>query len=539
MTTPSIAVIGAGAWGRNLIRNFHDLGALAMICDTRPEARAQMQAQYPDVQVVSDPAEIWAADVQGVAIAAPAVSHAPLCRAALEAGLDVFVEKPLALQAEAGRALVELARDRDRVLMVGHLLRHHPAVAALEALIREGRLGRLRHVSCTRLNFGKIRDEENILWSFAPHDISLILHFVGEQPRRVQAMGGAYLNPNLPDVTLTHLEFPSGVNAHVHVSWLHPYKEQRLVIVGERGMAVFDDQAPWSEKLVIYPHAVDWVDQRPVARKAAGDPVPLDPGEPLRTECDHFLQRIQDRQAPITDGAEGLAVLEVLEAAQRSLDEGGPVQLDGRPTERFPGVKVHPTAQIDGPVAIGEGTRIWHFSKLLGPLRVGKGCNLGQNVVVERNVTLGDNVKVQNNVSIYQGVILEDDVFCGPSMVFTNVRTPRSHYPRRDAYEVTRVCRGASIGANATVVCGVTLGRYAFVGAGAVVTRDVPAHGLVYGNPARLHGWVCRCGEVLPFGVAPESESAICAECGQGYTRQGMQVALSDEGGIIPPPRQG
>ncbi|MFN3198420.1 MAG: Gfo/Idh/MocA family oxidoreductase [Bradymonadia bacterium] len=534
MSLPRIAVIGAGAWGRNLIRNFNELGALALICDAHPDARSRMAELYPDVPIVDSPEAVWRAKaeglIDGVAVAAPAVTHAPLCRAALEADLDVFVEKPLALRVDAGQSLVDLARTRDRILMVGHLLRYHPAVTALEKLVRGGQLGRLRHVSCTRLNFGKIRDEENILWSFAPHDISLILHFVGEQPRRVQAMGGAYLNPNLPDVTLTHLEFPSGVNAHVHVSWLHPYKEQRLVLIGERGMAVFDDQAPWESKLVLYPHEVDWVDQRPVARKATGDVIPLDAGEPLKDECAHFLARITDRQAPITDGAEGLAVLQVLEAAQRALDEGRPIELEGeQPVTRYPGVKIHPTAEIDGPVEIGEGTRIWHFSKLLGPLRIGERCNLGQNVVVERNVTLGNNVKVQNNVSIYQGVILEDDVFCGPSMVFTNVRTPRSHVSRRDAYEITRVCKGASIGANATIVCGVRLGRFAFVGAGAVVTADVPDHGLVYGNPARLHGWACQCGAILDLGVDPEiSEEATCTECGATYTRQGMAVALAE-----------
>lgn len=198
-----------------------------------------------------------------------------------------------------------------------------------------------------------------------------------------------------------------------------------------------------------------------------------------------------------------------------------------RPTT--PGAWLHPTVVVDGPVSIGEGTRVWHYSKLLGPLTIGRGCSLGQNVVVERGVRLGDRVKVQNNVSIYAGVVLEDDVFCGPSMVFTNVSTPRSAVPRKGDYQVTRVERGASIGANATIVCGHTLGAYCFVGAGAVVTRDVPPHGLVYGNPARLRGWACYCGARLPLGVDAEGdEAARCEVCGRGYRRRGEAVVMEE-----------
>lgn len=193
---------------------------------------------------------------------------------------------------------------------------------------------------------------------------------------------------------------------------------------------------------------------------------------------------------------------------------------------RFPDAFVHPTAVVDGDVRLGPGTKVWHFAKLLGPCAVGAGCSLGQNVVVERDVRIGDNVRIQNNVSVYSGVVLEDDVFCGPSMVFTNVGTPRSHYPRKGEYAVTRVGRGASIGANATVVCGTTLGAYSFVGAGAVVTRDVPPHGLVYGNPARLRGWACYCGARLPLGVDPEAgpERARCGTCARRYARTGRVI---------------
>lgn len=189
---------------------------------------------------------------------------------------------------------------------------------------------------------------------------------------------------------------------------------------------------------------------------------------------------------------------------------------------------LHPSVDVSGAVQVGSGTRIWHFSKLLGPLTIGERCSFGQNVVIERGVEIGNNVKVQNNVSIYAGVILEDDVFCGPSMVFTNVGTPRSHYPRRDSYAVTRVGQGASIGANATIVCGNQLGRYCFVGAGAVVTHDIPDYALVYGNPARIRGWACYCGVKLHLTAgdtsSDELETAQCEECGRRYEKRGAQV---------------
>ena len=193
---------------------------------------------------------------------------------------------------------------------------------------------------------------------------------------------------------------------------------------------------------------------------------------------------------------------------------------------------IHPTVEVNGSVKVGAQTKVWHFSKLLGPLTIGERCSFGQNVVIEKGVEIGHNVKVQNNVSIYAGVILEDDVFCGPSMVFTNVGTPRSHYPRRNTYSVTRVGRGASIGANATIVCGHSLGQYCFVGAGAVVTKDVPDFALVYGNPARVRGWACYCGVKLQFKAYPHPKSdevqATCEECSRIYRlKEGKVTALS------------
>jgi len=179
----------------------------------------------------------------------------------------------------------------------------------------------------------------------------------------------------------------------------------------------------------------------------------------------------------------------------------------------------HPSSVIDPGAVIGKGTKVWHFSHVMGDSEIGENCNLGQNVFIAAGVKIGNNVKIQNNVSVYTGVVLEDDVFLGPSMVFTNVINPRSHVNRRGQYQRTLVKRGATVGANATIVCGIMLGEYAFVGAGAVVTRDVPAYGLVYGNPARLEGWMCACGEPLHINGEETSEQIVCASCGWAYER--------------------
>jgi UDP-2-acetamido-3-amino-2,3-dideoxy-glucuronate N-acetyltransferase len=196
--------------------------------------------------------------------------------------------------------------------------------------------------------------------------------------------------------------------------------------------------------------------------------------------------------------------------------------MPGFDPRRYPGVQIHESAYVDEPCEIGAGTKIWHFTHVMKNCRIGEHCNLGQNVVVSPGVVLGRNVKVQNNVSIYTGVVLEDDVFCGPSMVFTNVLTPRSEIVRRDQYVQTLVRKGATFGANSTVVCGHEIGRYALVGAGAVVSRHVPAYALVAGVPARRVGWACRCGVKLAAGKAPGTWR--CAACGNEYRERGESL---------------
>jgi UDP-2-acetamido-3-amino-2,3-dideoxy-glucuronate N-acetyltransferase len=504
----NVAVVGSGYWGKNLVRNFHELGALAAVCDTREDVRESVEAAYGVKTFESFDSLLDDAGIDAVVIAAPAAQHYALARKALLAGKDVYAEKPLALHADEGRKLVELARQRQRILMVGHILEYHPAVLELKRRIDTGELGKIQYISSSRLNLGKLRTEENILWSFAPHDISAILFLLGESPSRISCQGGSYLNPPILDTTFTTCEFQSGVKAHFFVSWLHPFKEQKLVVVGDCKMAVFDDTSA-DKKLMLYSHRIKWLDRVPVADKDAGEVVELPKLEPLRQECAHFLECVETRQMPRTSGESAVRVLEVLECCERSLKEGRPAEVSTMLLPFF----AHPTAVIDEGCEIGEGTHIWHFSHIMSNSSIGANCNLGQNVVVSPKVRIGNNVKVQNNVSIYTGVELEDNVFCGPSMVFTNVNNPRSHVSRKHEYRRTLVKEGASIGANATVVCGATLGRYCFIGAGAVVTHDVADYAIMVGVPAEQVGWMCYCGVRLDGS----SGEIGCAECGRRY----------------------
>ncbi len=328
---PAVAVVGCGYWGRNLVRNFRELGALRQICEPGAAGQRTAAELAPDVELVTDVDAVLGSGVDAVVIATPAETHFPIARRALEAGKDVFVEKPLALTSGEGARLVALADERRRILMVGHVLEYHPGIRRLQALVDEGELGKVQYIYSNRLSLGKIRREENILWSFAPHDVAVILRLVDGMPLQAIACGGGYVQANIADVTVTQLLFDSGVRAHIFVSWLHPFKEQRLVVVGTRKMASFDDV---SKKLVVYDQRVEVKEGEPVPVKGRGEEVAFPQDEPLRVECQAFLEAIATREPPLTDGVSAWRVLRVLEVAQRSLVMNGesvsvPMELAG------------------------------------------------------------------------------------------------------------------------------------------------------------------------------------------------------------------
>jgi UDP-2-acetamido-3-amino-2,3-dideoxy-glucuronate N-acetyltransferase len=515
-----VAVVGCGYWGKNHVRNYAEIGALEALVDRNADTVEGLIAKHGG-RALTFEAALADPDIDAVAFAMPPSQHYPLGRRALEAGKHVFLEKPMALEPRQAEELCALAERLDRRLMVGHILQYHPAFLRLREIVREGRLGRLLYIYSNRLNLGRIRREEDAFWALAPHDLSMILSLVGTEPEAIDAFGGYYLHHSIADVTTTHLVFPGGEQAHIFVSWLHPFKEQKLVVVGSDAMAVFDDGEPWSRKLLLYPHKIEWRDNLPVPNKAEAIAIEVEEKEPLKEECLHFLECVRSGARPRTDGREGLRVLKVLQAASDALLRGraraatpGANCLKPRVARRYPGVQIHETAYVDEGVEIGEGTRIWHFSHILGDVKLGRDVIIGQNVAIGPQVTVGDRCKIQNNVSLYRGVTLEDGVFCGPSSVFTNVINPRAEIERKSEFQPTLVKRGATIGANATVICGHTVGEYAFVAAGAVVTEDVPAFALVAGVPAKRVGWVSHAGVKL-------GPDLVCPESGRRYRQSG------------------
>jgi len=528
----NIAVIGCGYWGKNLVRNFAELGALHTICDSNPEVLNGLGALYPDINLEKSPGSVLASkEIRGIVISSPAAVHYAMAKQALAAGKDVFVEKPLSLTVKEGEELVKLAEEKGKILMVGHLLEYHPGIVKLKKLVDNGELGKLNYIYSSRLNLGKFRTEENILWSFAPHDISIILLLLNEMPEEVSAHGGYYLHRDIADVTVTTMSFGSGVRAHIFVSWLHPYKEQKLVVIGDQKMAVFDDVSS-KNKLLLYEHQIEWIDRVPVAHQQEATPVEFTIAEPLKLECQHFLDCLKSRHKPKTDGASGLRVLQVLDACQRSLQGQGQKSIPIASKHNF---FVHLTSLVEQPASIGDGTKIWHFCHIMPHTNIGKNCTIGQNVFIGENVNIGNNVKIENNVSVFDGVTLEDNVFCGPGCVFTNVKNPRSHISQKGKFIPTLDKKGTTIGANATIICGSTIGRYTFVGAGSVVTKDTPDYALVYGNPARIQGWVCECGVKLQ----KEGGRAQCPECGRVYKLEGQKCypLLEGEESENPPGR--
>lgn len=317
---PKVAVVGVGMWGRNHARNYAELGALAAVVDRDPEAAARLAAAH-GVPARSLDEVLADAAIEGVVFALPPSQNLALGRRVLEAGKHLFVEKPMTMTSRDGDMLCDLADKLDRRLMVGHILQYHPAFLALAELARAGALGRIQSLVSSRLDLGRIRREEDALWALAPHDVSMILALAGADPVGVTASGGYHTHPTIADTAHVALAFPGAVRAEIRASWLHPFKEQRLVVVGSGAMAVFDDREPWERKLVLYRHRVGEEGGRPVAERAEPEPVALVAREPLREECLHFLGVIRSGERPRTDGREGLRVLRVLERASKALVE--------------------------------------------------------------------------------------------------------------------------------------------------------------------------------------------------------------------------
>ncbi|WP_165191009.1 Gfo/Idh/MocA family protein [Caulobacter soli] len=313
-----IAVVGCGYWGKNLVRNFAELGALGAVVDPRPEV-AQALATTHGVRALSLEACLADPTIEGVAVAAPAELHAEVCIAASNAGKHVFVEKPIALTVEDAERMKAAAEANGKALMVGHLLRYHPAFETLADMVRDGAIGAVRYAYSDRLSLGKFRVEEDVCWSFAPHDLSMLLTLMDADPVSVTATGVDIVTPGVDDMSRIEMAFPGGARAHVFTAWLHPFKRHLLTVVGETGMLVFEDSAAGPEKLRLYRHGIKRGDGAPEPVKAEAEYVPYPSEEPLKRECQHFLDVVEGREAtPRTSADEGIRVLKVLTAASAS-----------------------------------------------------------------------------------------------------------------------------------------------------------------------------------------------------------------------------
>jgi len=322
----NVAVIGCGHWGKNLVRNFAELGALAAVCDPNDQL-AQSYAEKYNVGNLSFTAIINDCSIEGVVLAVPAPLHASMAIEAMNSGKHVYVEKPLAMNKVEAKGMIAAAKENGVQLMVGHLLQYHPVFMTVRGLVESDELGSLDYIYSNRLSFGKVRSEEDVIWSFAPHDISMILSLTGQEPELVRTESSRILQSDIADIATIHMEFASALKAHVSVSWLHPYKEQKLVVVGRDAMIVFDDTRTWSEKLALYRHIVSSSGDFPGLEKAEVEYLEVAQSEPLRNECQHFLDIVSGNVKPLTDGNEGLSVLKVLSAASLSESKNEAVRL--------------------------------------------------------------------------------------------------------------------------------------------------------------------------------------------------------------------
>lgn len=324
----NIAVVGCGHWGKNLVRNFSELGALAAVCDPDDEI-ARFYAEKHCVDNLTYAEVINRAAIEGVVLAVPAPLHASLAIEAMNAGKHVYVEKPLAMNRAEAESMIASSKDNGVQLMVGHLLQYHPVFAAVRRLVESGELGALQYIYSNRLSFGKVRSEEDVIWSFAPHDVSMILSLIDSEPEFVRTESSSILQPHIADTAIIHMEFASALKAHVSVSWIHPHKEQKLIVIGQRSAVVFDDIKPWSEKLAVYHHVLISDKGTPVLDRAEVEYLAVAQTEPLRNECQHFLHVVSGSAAPLTDGVEGLRVLNVLSAASLSAGKNEAVRVAG------------------------------------------------------------------------------------------------------------------------------------------------------------------------------------------------------------------
>ena len=494
----SIGLIGGGYWGKNLIKDFNSLSVLHTICDINEKALLKYNEKYPHIKTTTKWDDVLNdTNINAVCISLPAEMHYSFAKKSLMANKDVYIEKPITLDIREAEELINLAKEKNKILMVGHLLHYHPAIMKIKEMVNAGKIGKVKNIVANRLSLGIFRKHENVLWSFAPHDISVVLGLIKEMPQSVVCNGKDHINKGVHDVTNSILKFKDAY-VNINVNWLNPYKEQKMAIIGEKGMILFDDVSK-DNKLTYFPEYIQYsadIQSNPMPIKNNGENIEIDLStSPLLIECRHFVECCMERKTPITDGEEGVRVLKVLDALNKSLIQNKEIFLLEKSTKYF----THETAIVDDGADIGKGTKIWHYSHICSGAKIGKNCNIGQNVYIAGDAIIGDNCKVQNNVSIYAGVEADDYVFFGPSCVLTNDINPRGMYSKNGKYIKTKLETGVTLGANCTIVCGNTIGKHSLIGAGAVICKNVEAYSIMVGNPGKKIGEIDDKGKRILF----------------------------------------
>ncbi len=519
-----IGVIGCGHWGRELVRKFDSLGVLKTLCDADSNKLAWYREHYPNLLITTSYDELLADNsIDGVVIAHSFDNHCDLARRALAAGKHVYLEKPLVVSEEEKKELLAIAKEHGRILVVGKVLRNHSPFTLLKEIVAKGELGTLKYIYSSRLSTGEIGEDESILWSFSPHDISMILDLAGQMPEFVAATGPNYFHRKVADLTSSYLQFPSGLRAHIFVSWLHSEKEQKLVLVGDKKIAVFQDKKTPFQKLYIYPHQISWESNTPVPQKAKADIITIDPDELLLNDCQRFLREITGKGGEVKIEDQGENILRVLNASQLSINQEGKkiylsrgINYDNlkMPSPVFN--SLHMEDMVDEIITFADDEHMARNAEKRGNPHLHCDGQAGykgtmRSVLPFNHLTRdGRGCKIRNNISIYKDLVLESEVFCRSSQEYSPVSIQQSATRQMADKPLTVIKKGATLGANCTIARGSTVGEYAYIGAGAVVLEDVPPHALVVGNPARIKGWVCRCGNRLRFS---RDDKSCCSSC--------------------------
>lgn len=508
----NICLIGLGRWGKNIFNTIYKLDALYAVCEMNIDLLNQYKKLYGENLIyLNDINEIKNHNkIKAVIIATPAVTHYDVCKKCLLMNKDVLVEKPFVLKYTDGEELCDIARLKEKILMVGHLMQYHPYIKTIQDLLKTNTLGKILYIKSNRLNLGQLRYDENVLWSFAPHDISIILSLLNHKDLiKMSCNGLSLLNKPIADITTTKFYFKDNQYAEINVNWLYPFKEQSLIIVCEYGMLYFKDDRV-NPELIYYKNPIKYSVVNSLNDNVEKIKINVDISTtPLEHELIHFIHCIKTRETPLTDGRfEGLPVVKILEQSQKELEknqedlekedvEKEDLEKEDLEKNEYENVFIHPSAIIGKNVKIGKGTKIWHNTHIVDDVVLGENCNIGQGVYIGKGVKMGNNCKVQNNVNIYSGVECEDGVFFGPNCTTTNDKTPRALYPKNGKYIKTIIKKGATIGAGAVIVCGIELGIECMIGAGSVVCKNVPDRMLVVGNPAKIIGIVDEYGNKM------------------------------------------